>query len=89
MKWKSLQRSYDKRTKKRENDLASFVKLIHRHAEGLHAQIRYVEGFTAVHTVMPHPYLSRLDINSEAVQEINCIVNVDQHKRPLSQGGHQ
>lgn len=32
-------------------------------------------------------YLSRLVINSNVFQEINCTVNVDQRKQPLFQGG--
>lgn len=68
-----------------EDDLVSFVGLIHGRAKGLHPQIRYTGRFT-VRVVMPHAYLSTPVINSDAVHEMNCTVNVDQHKLPLSPG---
>lgn len=67
-----------------ENDLASFFNL---HVEVQKVYVRYTRGLT-VYLVIPQSYLSRHVINSDVVQKINCIVNVDQHKWPLSQGGH-
>lgn len=48
----------------------------------------YTRGLT-VYIAIPQSYLSGHVINSDVVQKINCTVNVDQHKRPLSRGGHK